>query len=313
MISINIIYFIILLTFLFGFSHSMYLLYRADTTNEQYGSWQMAWVTLFFFLFNLDIDPVYSEADETRRIASLVIIGFYMTLCVLVTMNLIIAVMTNTFERITTDSKKQWQLQRAKIILFYELYDIAFNYIIFRASSRAISSALETFLNVEYYPAGKTKYHVKEQLDGTVLIEMPQDYIDECIKFRESNATWTHRFRWRLFYTWKKRIRRSNSFIWPHKRKPQSQERVPLKEAAEPDLHENRKPLVQIGKFANPSSTKVGLQPTQTCQGCEKVLAALERISADQRVLFKQLNSPRKSSASRLRSHSPSTIPRAVP
>lgn len=312
MVSINIIYFSILVTFLFGFSHSMYLLYRADTTHEQYGSLYMSWITLFFFLFNLDMDQVYSEPDYTRRIASFFIIGSYMTLCVLITMNLIIAVMTNTFERITNDSKKQWQLQRAKIILFYELYEIAFNFFIFRVSTLSISNALQTFLDEEYYPAGRTTYHVKEQLDGTVLIEMPQEYIDECLKFREAKSTFTHRFRWLLFYTWKKRIRRSNSFIWPHKTKAQHPERIPLTKATEEDLQARRKAMVPIGKFVNPVAPRIGIG-NSACKTCDKVLALLEKVSIEQKQLTKQLAAMRKVYNQKPRNKNPAGLPRAVP
>jgi len=66
-----------------------------------------------------------------------------------------------------------------------------------------------------FYPAGTTKHHVKEHMDGTVSIEIPKNYIDRCNKLRREKNRWFHKMRYNIFYCWKKRIRRSPSFLWP--------------------------------------------------------------------------------------------------
>uniref|UniRef100_A0A7S2WRC7 Ion transport domain-containing protein n=1 Tax=Mucochytrium quahogii TaxID=96639 RepID=A0A7S2WRC7_9STRA len=206
MIDVNRIYFLVLFVFITGFSHSMYLIFRDEPSSLEYGSFQMSWITLFFFVFNLDVGSLNEEAVSYRKYFGFLVIGVYMSIVCLVVFNLIIAVMTSTYESIQGNSKQQWLLQKARLIVFYESYENAINSILYKRSIESVRKG--------HLPPGDPKHYVKEQANGVVLVEVPRSYIRECLQFRLSTFQLFHRFRYSVFKRWK-HLRRSPSFLWP--------------------------------------------------------------------------------------------------
>mmetsp|Transcript_10768 Transcript_10768/g.12419 ORF Transcript_10768/g.12419 Transcript_10768/m.12419 type:complete len:973 (+) Transcript_10768:333-3251(+) len=171
MVSDIIPYFLLLCGFLMGFSHAMALLYRDAETND-YGTIGDSWITLFFFVFNLDVTSLNEERVQYRKYFGYLFVAIYMLVVALVITNLIIAVMTNTFEDIQKNSREEWLLQRARVAL-------------------KIEDTVENRLFSSYWhslPEGKSKILVHEESDGTVLLEVSKQWLNRVVSLRDSGV-----------------------------------------------------------------------------------------------------------------------------
>jgi len=260
MIGENGVYFMILITLVTAFSHSMYVLFRgaAPTPNEMYGNFGMTWITLFFFAFNLDLSDVYSEKVEWRKYFGFVVLAGYMFLTVNVCLNLIVAVMTNTYEKIKTDSHGQWLLQRARIILFFEYFELALHSTDgFQVDSKRYEN-LPTDTSFLVYPPGPFKHFVKETKASSshkyVMIEVKKFFIDDCVLCRSQRSGSSKKLRLFCFTFWKKKIARSDSFLWPDS----NNDSIPKSSVLDPDLEQHASDLLPaIRSLADDSNSQV--------------------------------------------------------
>jgi hypothetical protein len=113
------VYVLVQIIFLLAYSHAMAILFR-NSDNENFNTASHAFVTLGFFVFNMDTDTIYREHNNARRTAALWMLATYMSLVVVVFLNLVIAVMTNSYEMITRNAYRNWLLQRAKFVVRLE-------------------------------------------------------------------------------------------------------------------------------------------------------------------------------------------------
>mmetsp|Transcript_20873 Transcript_20873/g.25276 ORF Transcript_20873/g.25276 Transcript_20873/m.25276 type:complete len:951 (-) Transcript_20873:26-2878(-) len=162
-------YFALLCCVLTGFSHAMALLYR-DEPSHDYGTIGSSWITFFFFVFNLDVSSLNEESSTHRKYVGYLLTALYMLVVALVITNLIIAVMTNTFEEIQKNSREEWLLQRARVI--FQMEDI-----------------IKARFSNPYWgklPEGDLKVLVFEESDGTVQLQVPTFWLQEVVRVRDS-------------------------------------------------------------------------------------------------------------------------------
>jgi hypothetical protein len=117
--------------FLIGFAHAMTIAFRGSQ-NEHFDTPVNSFTTLFFFIFNLDtsyiaddvscvdnhqnlIKPTHNNnnQDTYRGTIALILLAMYETLVVVVFLNLVIAVMTTSFDDVMSNAKTEWLLVRA--------------------------------------------------------------------------------------------------------------------------------------------------------------------------------------------------------
>ena len=181
-------YAIVLLIFLFGFSHSMTILFRHEEVNHSFSTAGGSFVNLFFFIFNLDAGIVLDEENAVRRSVGILLLGLYETLVVIIFLNLIIAVMTNTYESVMENSKAEWLLQRAKFVVKME---DQITYSVFRWLLGGNDYSSYNYNDDNNEPL---KLAVIERSDGTVEIRLPRKSIPRDV------SMFTHffsvRFNW---------------------------------------------------------------------------------------------------------------------
>eukprot|EP00516_Mucochytrium_quahogii_P003472 CAMPEP_0203759120 /NCGR_PEP_ID=MMETSP0098-20131031/12051_1 /ASSEMBLY_ACC=CAM_ASM_000208 /TAXON_ID=96639 /ORGANISM=" , Strain NY0313808BC1" /LENGTH=1097 /DNA_ID=CAMNT_0050651877 /DNA_START=48 /DNA_END=3341 /DNA_ORIENTATION=+ len=205
MIADIVIYFFVMIIFVTGFSHAMALVY-AHAGVTLYDGMFNTWITLYFFIFNLDMGVMDEETSMYRKYMGYFLIGIYMVVVVLVILNLIIAVMTNSFEDIQQNAKEQWLLQRAKLIIKYEQREESMNHISdFFSFARTMKRTV--------MPPLPRKNPVTEKSGGLINIEVPTDWL-HAVNFQRVRSRHYHGCRYGCFKRWK-RMRRSPSFLWP--------------------------------------------------------------------------------------------------
>jgi len=109
---------IIYITFLAAFSQAMFIMFRGRETSFFAYPFQSA--LAMFILTMGEFDDIYSDFDNAR--SPLAVKGVFVIYIVLVTLlliNMLIAMMTGTFNRVT-EAKWEWQRQWASIILVLE-------------------------------------------------------------------------------------------------------------------------------------------------------------------------------------------------
>ncbi|XP_060529714.1 uncharacterized protein LOC132704064 isoform X2 [Cylas formicarius] len=116
MLTFGIIYTI----FLFGFSQSFFFLYKGypGVNGTMYHSYSSTWMALFqITLGNYD----YSElAKTTYPGAAKSVFGLFMVFVPILLLNMLIAMMGNTYAHVTEQSEKEWVKQWAKIVISLE-------------------------------------------------------------------------------------------------------------------------------------------------------------------------------------------------
>jgi len=112
-------YFLVLLLFIFGFSSIMTTMYANSDTME-FNSLGSSIVTLFFFVFNLDLNAVIDDKIPLRKYCAFFFLGLYMVVVGMTLVNLIIAVMTNSYEDIKQKAKEQHILTRSRFVVRFE-------------------------------------------------------------------------------------------------------------------------------------------------------------------------------------------------
>jgi hypothetical protein len=115
------VYVCVQMVFLIGFAHAMTIALRGiEPVDPNFGTPLSSFSSLLFFIFNLDADTVFEIADKDRRIVAMVLLAIYESLVVVVFMNIVIAVMTTSFEEVMSNAKSEWLLVRAKICVRME-------------------------------------------------------------------------------------------------------------------------------------------------------------------------------------------------
>ncbi|XP_066138980.1 uncharacterized protein iav [Euwallacea fornicatus] len=116
MLTFGIIYTI----FLFGFSQSFFFLYKGNpnVNATQYNSYSSTWMALFqITMGNYD----YSElAMTTYPGVAKSVFGLFMVFVPVLLLNMLIAMMGNTYAHVTEQSEKEWVKQWAKIVISLE-------------------------------------------------------------------------------------------------------------------------------------------------------------------------------------------------
>jgi len=204
MLSDTLIFLFVMFIFITGFSHGVALLFKGSRS-PSYGGFSNTWITLFFFVFNLDITDLHNETSPFRRYFGYLLVGLYLVVVVLIILNLIVATMTNIFDEIITNSKEQWLLQRARLILVYDLREKSLNNLFDMIGRRPFPA--------DPLPDLPLKNIVTEHVNGEVLIKVPSEWMHTVNLVRRQNRHY-HRMRYMLFTSWKK-LRRSPSFLWP--------------------------------------------------------------------------------------------------
>jgi hypothetical protein len=115
------VYVAVMCVFLIAFTHAMTIAFRGKVPpNENFGTPSASFSTLGFFIFNFDPSSVYEESDRDRRSVAMILLAIYESLVVVVFLNLVIAVMTTSFEDIMSNARTEWLLVRAKICVRME-------------------------------------------------------------------------------------------------------------------------------------------------------------------------------------------------
>jgi len=210
MISRNTVYFMVLFTLITGFSLSMAILFKDEEDGHEYGSVGMAWINLFMFIFNLDVTTLNEDQIFWRKWFAFLVLSVYMVLVSLVVVNLLVAVMTNTYEEINQNSQAAWMMQKARLVLFYEHYELALNSILFSRTAAQIAER-----EGRYLPPGESNQYVREMADQTVEVELPRTYIEELASVRYHFATKLHWIRSKLFGLYLRFRGRKETFTWP--------------------------------------------------------------------------------------------------
>ncbi|GBG27421.1 ABC transporter B family member 11 [Hondaea fermentalgiana] len=210
MISRNIVYFLVLFTLITGFSLSMAVLFKDEQSALEYNSVGMSWINLFMFIFNLDVTTLNEDSIFWRKWFAFLVLAVYMVLVSLVVVNLLVAVMTNTYEEISENSQAAWMMQKARLVLFYEHYEMAVNSIIFSKTAAQIAKR-----SGRYIPPGDSNQYVREMVDDSVEVELPRSYIEELAVFRKRNSHVFHRVRTWLFALYNRVRGSTGGFTWP--------------------------------------------------------------------------------------------------
>ncbi|GBG31069.1 Ankyrin repeat protein, putative [Hondaea fermentalgiana] len=216
------IYLVVLLIYVTGFSHAITLIFRGSGS-QLYGTMYNSWITLYFFVFNLDVGALNDEEKVFRKYSGYFFVGIYMVVVALVILNLIIAIMTNTFDEIQQNAKEQWLLQRARIILTYDLREKSLNkmYKMLCLRCRRCCGRTSDAYDVEdYLPELTRKNIVIEKGNGQVDVQVPAEWLHAVNLIRRKAPTYNS-IRYTLFRRWKK-LRRSPSFLWPELKETQS-------------------------------------------------------------------------------------------
>mmetsp|Transcript_16294 Transcript_16294/g.31611 ORF Transcript_16294/g.31611 Transcript_16294/m.31611 type:complete len:1246 (+) Transcript_16294:153-3890(+) len=207
------IYLVVLLIYVTGFSHAIALIFRGSDSSV-YGTVYNSWITLYFFVFNLDVGALDEEPTAFRKYMGYLLIGIYMVVVALVILNVIIAIMTNTFDEIQQNAKEQWLLQRARLILTYDIREKSL-----KKLYRALCFRRGRWLNGtnpvadEAFPELPRKNIVVEKGTGQVEVQVPAEWLHAVNLIRRTSPTYNE-FRYKLFRGWKQ-LRRSPSFLWP--------------------------------------------------------------------------------------------------
>eukprot|EP00516_Mucochytrium_quahogii_P003541 CAMPEP_0203762984 /NCGR_PEP_ID=MMETSP0098-20131031/15730_1 /ASSEMBLY_ACC=CAM_ASM_000208 /TAXON_ID=96639 /ORGANISM=" , Strain NY0313808BC1" /LENGTH=903 /DNA_ID=CAMNT_0050657587 /DNA_START=64 /DNA_END=2775 /DNA_ORIENTATION=+ len=162
-------YFFVLLLFIFGFSSVMTTMY-SNSDVEEFSSLSNSIVTLFFFVFNLDLNAIMDDKIPPRKYAAFCFLGLYMVVVVMTLVNLIIAVMTNSYEDIKQKAKEQCILTRASFVVRFEermgLFQLFQEYYITRRCG-----CTKAWLAWEKKNFTGRKVFVKEYPDGVVGVD----------------------------------------------------------------------------------------------------------------------------------------------
>jgi len=267
MVTRNKPYFLVLFTLILGFSMSMAVIFRdSPETTQYFSSWPLSFVSMFMFIFDLDTVDLFQAKNEFVQIFAFFVLGVYMIAVSLVVVNLIIAVMTNTYEEINQNSTAQWYLQRARLVLFYEQHELAMNSLLFRMTNEEVKA-----IQGQYFPVGSGKHFVKE-IGSDVIIELPKSYMAEILEFRMRTAKVYHRVRYRLFrcfQTW----RGPNEFMFPGRK------------GAYGDPNAEDVNFISICSFHKlEEDTK-----DEGCERCHEILALVSEMRAEQTRMAKDL------------------------
>nr|XP_039262260.1 transient receptor potential cation channel subfamily V member 5-like [Styela clava] len=112
------IFLIIYSIFLLGFSQAMFVIFRG-TPHEFFSDWFESIMVMFLMTLG-EFQDTYETFDTARNpSAPKVLFLFYMVLVYILLLNMLIAMMGNTFNRIA-ETQKEWQRQWAKIVLVME-------------------------------------------------------------------------------------------------------------------------------------------------------------------------------------------------
>ncbi|KAK9499090.1 hypothetical protein O3M35_003602 [Rhynocoris fuscipes] len=106
--------------FLFGFSQSFYFLYKGfpGVNNTLYSSYPSTWMALFQITLG---DYNYAELSHTTYPAlSKTVFTIFMILVPILLLNMLIAMMGNTYAHVIEQSEKEWMKQWAKIVVSLE-------------------------------------------------------------------------------------------------------------------------------------------------------------------------------------------------
>ncbi|XP_066906589.1 transient receptor potential cation channel subfamily V member 6 isoform X1 [Halyomorpha halys] len=116
MFTFGIIYSIVL----FGFSQSFYFLYKGfpGVKNTLYSSYHSTWMALFQITLG---DYNYAELSHTSYpTLSKTVFAIFMVLVPILLLNMLIAMMGNTYAHVIEQSEKEWMKQWAKIVVSLE-------------------------------------------------------------------------------------------------------------------------------------------------------------------------------------------------
>ncbi|XP_073979790.1 transient receptor potential cation channel subfamily V iav isoform X3 [Rhodnius prolixus] len=106
--------------FLFGFSQSFYFLYKGfpGVKNTLYSSYPSTWMALFQITLG---DYNYAELSHTTYpTLSKTVFTIFMILVPILLLNMLIAMMGNTYAHVIEQSEKEWMKQWAKIVVSLE-------------------------------------------------------------------------------------------------------------------------------------------------------------------------------------------------
>eukprot|EP00516_Mucochytrium_quahogii_P003606 CAMPEP_0203761080 /NCGR_PEP_ID=MMETSP0098-20131031/14250_1 /ASSEMBLY_ACC=CAM_ASM_000208 /TAXON_ID=96639 /ORGANISM=" , Strain NY0313808BC1" /LENGTH=911 /DNA_ID=CAMNT_0050654925 /DNA_START=165 /DNA_END=2903 /DNA_ORIENTATION=+ len=188
-------YFFVLLLFIFGFSAIMTTMY-VDSDIVEFNSMGHSVVTLFFFVFNLDLNGVIDDKFSVRKYSAFLFLGLYMVIVGMILINLIIAVMTNSYEDIKQKAKEQHILTRALIVIKLEeatslVMQFQEYYI-----SKTYGNTLDWYkweqensvgkkIMVKEYPGGKVSIDIKKSWLQFFLTERCSSWFFCVVKFYE--------------------------------------------------------------------------------------------------------------------------------
>ncbi|XP_034241411.1 transient receptor potential cation channel subfamily V member 6 [Thrips palmi] len=116
MLTFGMIYTVVL----FGFSQSFYFLYKGfpGVKNSQYDSYAATWMALFQITLG---DYNYPDLSNTTYPAlSKTVFAIFMVLVPILLLNMLIAMMGNTYAHVIEQSEKEWMKQWAKIVVTLE-------------------------------------------------------------------------------------------------------------------------------------------------------------------------------------------------
>lgn len=146
---------------------------------SEFATFQASFTTLLFFIFNLDATSVYNEPDFYTRLKAMILLAFFESLVVVMFLNLVIAVMSSSFDRVMSEAKEEWLLVRAKICIRME-DQMMVNF--------GSSLAKRRLNGHKAFWSKQRKFTVKERADGQNVIALPVEMLPE-----ESWVTWLAR------------------------------------------------------------------------------------------------------------------------
>lgn len=114
MLTFGIIYSIVL----FGFSQSFYFLYKGFPKDNSYTTYFSTWMALFQITLG---DYSYSDLSLTTYPGvSKTVFALFMVFVPILLLNMLIAMMGNTYAHVIEQSEKEWMKQWAKIVVTLE-------------------------------------------------------------------------------------------------------------------------------------------------------------------------------------------------
>ncbi|KAH9259691.1 hypothetical protein BASA81_002113 [Batrachochytrium salamandrivorans] len=160
------------LVFLVAFAHAMTITFQgsADPPSE-FATFQASIATLLFFIFSLDASSVFNEQDYYIRVMAMVFLAMFESLVVVLFLNLVIAVMSSSYDRVMSEAKEEWLLVRAKVCIRMEDQRmVEFGSVVSKRWWRGTQRHLWA----------KTKrFVVKERADGQNVVAIPTKMLPE--------------------------------------------------------------------------------------------------------------------------------------